>query len=121
MRLANERLGLRTRYERPGSLQRTSTLAFSEVDLDEAEEAGAEAVRLGLAGRSDVMVALQRWSGPGYRVEMKAIPLEMVAHQEQQLPDAFIAPSGIDVTAEFVAYARPLIGGPLPRSYRVGL
>jgi len=121
VRLANERLALRTRYERPGSLQRTSVLALSNVDLDEAEGVGAEAVQLALAGRSDLMVAIQRPGDPPYRPEMTSIPLEMVAHQEQRLPDAFISPNGIDVTAEFVAYARPLIGGPLPRSHRLGL
>jgi 6-phosphofructokinase 1 len=106
-------LGLRARYERPGSLQRTSALAISDVDLAEARGAGAEAVRLALEGQTDVMVTLQRL-GPPYAVAYGAVALEMVAQHERQLPDEFIAPSGTDVTDAFLDYARPLIGGPLP-------
>jgi ATP-dependent phosphofructokinase / diphosphate-dependent phosphofructokinase len=118
-RMSQERLGIRTRYERPGSHQRTSALTISEVDLDEAEAAGAEAVRRALGGESDVMVAIQRADGPDYAPRYTTIPLESVAHQERLLPDAFIASSGTDVTDAFLAYARPLIGGPLPPIHRL--
>ena len=48
--MVQSELGLRARYERPGSLQRTAQWALSETDLMEAGRAGAEAVRLALAG-----------------------------------------------------------------------
>jgi ATP-dependent phosphofructokinase / diphosphate-dependent phosphofructokinase len=117
-RMSQERLGIRTRYERPGSLQRTSALTLSDLDLDEAEAAGAEAVRRALAGESDVMIAIQRADGPDYAPRYTTVPLESVAHQERLLSEAFIAPSGIDVTDAFLAYACPLIGAPLPAFHR---
>lgn len=107
-------LGLRARYERPGSLQRTAAAMLSETDVAEAHRVGAEAVRRCLAGESDVMVAMQRAAGPGYVITLAAIPLEEIAHQERCLPDAFIAPTGTDVTEAFLGYAGPLIGSPLP-------
>ncbi|MBN1442050.1 MAG: 6-phosphofructokinase, partial [Planctomycetes bacterium] len=38
------------------------------------------------------------------------VPLEKVANTVRQLPPGWIAPSGIDVTDDFIAYAAPLIG-----------
>jgi 6-phosphofructokinase 1 len=119
-RAVQSNLGLRARYERPGSLQRTSVMALSSTDVREARQVGADAVRRALAGESDVMVAIQRArpGGSGYGIELTAIPLEQVAHQERLLPDEFIAPSGTDVTEAYLDYARPLIGDPLPPYWR---
>jgi ATP-dependent phosphofructokinase / diphosphate-dependent phosphofructokinase len=112
-------LGLRARYERPGSLQRSSAWALSKTDLKEAGLAGADAARRALAGESDVMVAIQRTGDSPYRVGYDAVPLVDVAARERRMPDEFIAESGIDVTDAFLAYGRPLIGGPLPPSLRL--
>ena len=38
------------------------------------------------------------------------VPLEQVANSERTFPAAWIAPSGCDVTDDFVRYARPLVG-----------
>ncbi|HZT09379.1 MAG TPA: diphosphate--fructose-6-phosphate 1-phosphotransferase [Chloroflexota bacterium] len=119
VRAVQSRLGLRARYERPGSLQRTSAAMLSAVDVEEAEAAGAHAARLALRGESDVMVAIQRREGRGYAVRFGAIPLELVAHQERRMPDEYIASSGIDVTDAYVAYGRPLIGAPLDPTFRL--
>jgi 6-phosphofructokinase 1 len=114
-RVVQAELGLRTRYDRPGSLQRSSASALSSVDVKEARSAGAEAVRLALAGESDVMVAIQRSPGVSYAAHFTTIPLDEVAHHERKMPDEFIASSGTDVTQAFYEYAQPLIGDPLPR------
>lgn len=113
-RVTQAELGLRTRYDRPGSLQRSSASALSSVDVEEARSAGAEAVRRARAGESDVMVAIQRSPGASYAAYFTAIPLDHVAHHERMMPNDFIAPSGTDVTQAFYEYARPLIGEPLP-------
>ena len=117
-RMSHAQLGLRTRYERPGSLQRTSVLSLSDVDVREAELVGGEAVRWALNDASDVMVAMVRSSADPYAVDLTKVPLESIAHQEQKLPDEMIAASGTDVTEAFLSYARPLIGGALPPIHR---
>jgi len=114
-RQVQSELGLRARYERPGSLQRTAQWALSETDLMEAEMAGAEAVRVAVAGGCDVMVAIQRTGDAPYAVTYETVPLESVAQQYRAMPDELIADSGTDVTEAFVQYARPLIGEPLPK------
>ncbi len=118
-RLVQAELGLRARAERPGSLQRTAFTMLSDTDVSEARQAGATAHALAGGGASDVMVAIQRVPGRAYAVRFGALPLEEIAHQERRLPDEFIAPSGTDVTDAFLAYARPLIGAPLPEAIRL--
>jgi ATP-dependent phosphofructokinase / diphosphate-dependent phosphofructokinase len=118
-RAAQSTLGLRARFDRPGSLQRTSAWALSKVDLKEAGLAGADAVRRAIEGESDVMVAIQRVGDSPYRARYDTIPLTEVAARERRMPDEFIAPSGINVTEAFLSYGRPLIGGPLPPAIRL--
>ena len=45
-----EKLGVRARWDMPGSIQRMSSAHFSEVDLKEARACGARAVRFALRG-----------------------------------------------------------------------
>ncbi len=118
-RLVQTELGLRARAERPGGLQRTAFTALSDVDVAEARRCGAMAWELARDGASDVMVAIQRATGGTYAVQLGTIPLVEVAHQERRLSDDFIAATGTDVSDAFLAYARPLIGGPLPEAVRL--
>lgn len=106
-------LGVKARWDKPGTIQRVSMLAASPVDLAEAYQVGRAAVRHAVEGRDGAMVTLVRESSDPYRCVTGLAPLERVANAERTVPDAFIAPDGSDVTEAFLAYARPLIGGPL--------
>jgi 6-phosphofructokinase 1 len=112
-------LGLRARYDRPGTIQRMSMALASPVDLAEAEAVGREAVRLALAGVSDRMVTLVRESDEPYRCGLGLADLTAIAHTERPLPDAFIGADGRSLTDAFVAYARPLLGAALPEYARL--
>lgn len=107
-------LGLRARYDRPGTIQRMSMALASPVDLDEAEAVGREGVRLALAGVSDRMVTLVRESDEPYRCGLGSVELAAIANTERHLPDAFIGAGGRSLTPAFAAYARPLLGAPPP-------
>jgi 6-phosphofructokinase 1 len=67
------------------------------------------------------MITLERVSASPYRCEAGLAPLEKVANAERPIPDEFISPDRADVTEAFLDYARPLIGGPLPRYARLKL
>jgi ATP-dependent phosphofructokinase / diphosphate-dependent phosphofructokinase len=112
-RAVTQELGLRARFDKPGTIQRMSMALASPVDLDEAYLAGSHAVRYALRGRSDQMVVLVRVPGPRYRCTTDSVPLEKIANVVKPLPPEFIAPEGNFVTPAFVDYALPLIGGPL--------
>jgi ATP-dependent phosphofructokinase / diphosphate-dependent phosphofructokinase len=110
-------LGVRTRFDKPGTIQRMATAYVSSVDRNEAELVGRAAVRELLEGASGVMVTLEREPGP-YSVTTGTVPLEVVANQQKRLPDTFINAQGNGLTDEFVAYAQPLLGDPLPMLVR---
>lgn len=103
-------LGLRSRYDKPGSLQRMSSLQTSPVDLAEAEEVGREAVRRAVGGESDRMISLVRDQNEPYRSHTGAAPLAEVANRQRLLPSDFLADDGVSVTPAFRDYALPLLG-----------
>ena len=107
-------LGLRARFDKPGTIARMYVDSLSETDLAEAVLAGETAVELMLQGISGVMVTLERVSDEPYQVRAGSIALEQVANRERLLPDEFIGPDGRSVTDAFRRYALPLIDGSLP-------
>lgn len=117
--LAEKRLGVRVRVERPGTIQRSLVACLSGVDVTEAEEAGRAAVRFALAGHSDDMVELVRAEGPGYACDYSRTSLSEVAGAVRPLPPDMLDPGGYFVTDAFAGYARPLIGTALPRFARL--
>lgn len=114
-----EGLGVKARWDKPGTIQRVSMLAASPVDKEEAFEVGRVAVRHAVEGRDGHMVTLVRESSEPYRWTTGLAPLERVANAERKVPDEFIVPEGNGVTEAFLEYARPLIGPPLPHYSRL--
>ena len=111
--------GLRARSEKPGLLGRSCSFAVSPIDSDESHRCGRAAVEAALAGCGGVMVALRRISSEPYHCETFLTPLASVANSERLVPDTWIAPSGSDVTLEFVEYVRPLLS-PIEHRRRFG-
>ncbi len=109
-RAISQKLGVRARWDRPGTLQRSSMAYVSEVDLAEAELAGRDAVRALRDGHSGVMVSFLRTPGPVYGIETGLVPLERVANRERKMPHEFLAKDLGDVSDAFRAYAMPLVG-----------
>lgn len=106
-------LGIKARSEKPGICGRASIAFQSQVDREEAIQAGREAVRAALRGESGVMVGFERIADKEYRVRTCLIPVEQVMLAERVMPDEFINKAGNDVTGAFVDWCRPLLGGPL--------
>ncbi len=106
-------LGLKARFDKPGTMQRMSMALVSETDWREAYDCGRAAVRAAVEGHSEVMVTLQRVSDGPYACATGLTPVANVANAQRLLPDAYLHPARPWVTDAFLAYARPLIGGPL--------
>jgi 6-phosphofructokinase 1 len=94
----------------PGTDQRHSMAYASTVDLDEAYRVGENAALLAATGQSGYMSTILRNPGPIYSVRYDKAPLVEVANSERAFPKAWIAPSGCDVTDDFLQYAKPLVG-----------
>ena len=114
-----ERLGVRVRDEKPGTIQRSFIPAVSPVDAREAEDTGRAAVRYALEGRTDIMAALERSPERPYSCATVSVPLAAVAGAVKAMPPDFLDPGEYQVTDAFLDYARPLIGDPIPPPARL--
>jgi 6-phosphofructokinase 1 len=93
-----------------GTDQRSTAIHASTVDLDEAYKVACHAVEVARRHGHGWMSTILRVPAPRYEVRYDKVPLEKVANSERTFPAKWLAPGGIDVTDEFVRYARPLIG-----------
>jgi len=98
----------------PGTDQRHNMIYASTVDLEEAYRVGQKAVQIAVEDGSGYMSTILREAGPIYSVRYDKVPLEAVANSERSFPEPWIADSRLDVTDQFVRYARPLIGDGWP-------
>jgi 6-phosphofructokinase len=97
-----------------GTDQRHNMIYASTIDLEEAYCVGQQAVQVAAEHGSGYMSTLLREPGVVYRVRYDKVPLEVVANSERRFPKAWLASGGVDVTDDFVRYARPLIGNDWP-------
>jgi len=98
----------------PGTDQRHNMIYASTVDLEEAYRLGQKAALIAAQDGSGYMSTILREPGEIYNVRYDKVPLETVANSERSFPPSWIAPSRVDVTDDFVRYARPLIGDHWP-------
>ncbi|MGD9612918.1 MAG: 6-phosphofructokinase [Kiritimatiellia bacterium] len=100
----------RVRADTFGYLQRSFPGVVSANDAKEAFAVGREAVKLATSKDIDGSVAIRRKPGKKYQTYFERVPLSSVAKETRHMPDAFIAPSGCDVTKAFLDYAKPIVG-----------
>jgi len=114
---AQSRLIIRgiARSERPGTRQRREIVYVSEIDKEEAYQVGTHAAQIALSRENGFMSTIIRKPDLPYKVNYDKILLDTVANSEREFPKKWIASNRVDVTDEFVEWALPLIGGPLPR------
>jgi 6-phosphofructokinase len=98
----------------PGTDQRHNMIYASTVDLEEAYRVGQKAAQIAVEDGSGYMSTILREPGPIYSVRYDKVRLELVANSERIFPASWIAEGGLDVTVDFVRYARPLIGDGWP-------
>jgi 6-phosphofructokinase 1 len=114
-----ENLKIKARFDKPGTIQRSSILCASTTDLQEAYLVGKMAVRYSVKGKSGFMVTLERINSPQYQVETGLVELEKVANKVRKFPGEFISKDHNFVTRDFLNYLTPLVGGELPRYVRL--
>ncbi len=105
--IIEKRLGLRARWDRPGTLQRMSACHVSEMDRRTARGAGEFGVELARRGMSGVEVTIEE-DGFGW------VEIEKIAEKERLLPEEFRKEETGLPTKGFYDYALPLLGDGLP-------
>jgi len=113
-RAIEEKFNRRARYDKPGAIQRMAMGYISSVDQKESYDIGKYGVDISIAGKSGVMVIVDRLSSSPYAIDYSEVQISAIANTERYLPDSFINAQGNFVTDEFIAYAKPLIGDALP-------
>lgn len=119
--IAKEKLNIKGRSVEPSVLQRVAIHLASGTDLREAQEVGVTAVETALAGKTDLMVCIQRVSNKPYLVRYDTAPLANVANHEKQVPQEWICDDGTNVTQDMIDYLRPLFRGETHVNYEDGL
>ena len=118
--MVEDELGVRSRFDRLGNLQRCFAFAASQVDLDEAYAVGQAAVDRACDGESDVMITIQRKSNEPFIFECENTSLVSVAGKTKTVPPEWLNEEQNGVTEEFFEYVRPLLKG-APESVTEGL
>jgi ATP-dependent phosphofructokinase / diphosphate-dependent phosphofructokinase len=106
----------------PGVLQRGTSLYASGVDIEEAYQVARKAVEIAIDEGGGFMATILRKGGTmqsvaqgaEYKPVFEKVPLEKVANSVRHLPPEWISDGGLDVTDDFIHYARPLIGNGNP-------
>jgi 6-phosphofructokinase len=118
--LCEDKLGMKTRNDKMGTLQRSFMYCASKVDLEEAYEVGRKAVELAAAGQTGIMVTLQRTASDPYAWTTGVTEFENVAEKKKDIPSGWIDRENADLNDDFVHYVRPLVEGVPPKAVRFG-
>ena len=108
-----QKLGLKSRAEKPGLLGRASIPCQSATDKAEAYAVGKYAVEAALKGESGYMVAIDAVRTPAYSSSLSLVPLAKVANVEKKFPLEWIV-DGNQIADAFFDYALPLMGDAFP-------
>ena len=111
--VVKNKMGCKVRGVELSLLQRCGAHLASATDIQEAQAAGAQAVKAALDGITDKMVAFERSTDENgkYVCGMKLIPLSDVANYEKKVPLEWINETKNGVKKEFIDYVLPLIQG----------
>lgn len=110
--LCAEKFGCKTRAIEFSLMQRCGAHLASKVDVEEAFESGAAAVKYAVSGMTDKMVVILRDMSSGkYVSKLDAVDLSIAANTEKKIPAEWIINNGTMLSKDFVDYALPLIQG----------
>ena len=113
--------GLKTRAIEFSTLQRAATHMASLTDINEAFQAGFDAVKAADEGKTGMMITLDRNGDDPYQCGTSAYDIHAIANVERAVPDEWITADGCGLNEKYEAYARPLIMGELTPMFVNGL
>ena len=111
--LVEKRLGVRCRWEKPGSIQRSLMDAVSTTDREEAYELGQKAIEMARSEMNEVILTIIRSDNQKYQYYIGSANLKDVAGKIKYLPENY-RPNEEGYTSDsFKSYLRPLLGNPI--------
>lgn len=94
-----------------GVIQRCAIHCASDIDLQEAYDAGYAALKYANAGNSGYMVGIQRDSNSPYKSSHFLVPADKIANNVKHFPKEWVNSCGNHVTDEALEYFAPLVSG----------
>jgi len=119
--LVRAELGYKYHYAIADYLQRAARHLASKSDVDQAYEAGKAAVEAAVAGKSGIMMTVDRVSSSPYVWKIGETDLSGVANVEKMMPSEFISEDGFGITQACRDYLLPLIDGENYPTYKNGM
>jgi ATP-dependent phosphofructokinase / diphosphate-dependent phosphofructokinase len=104
-------VGIKTRWNKLGTNQRSAMHFASQTDVDEAWLCGSAAVKKALSGVNGKMVTLVREGDKPYACTTGMAELSDVANGEKKVPQEYINEAGNHITEAMKDYVRPLVMG----------
>jgi ATP-dependent phosphofructokinase / diphosphate-dependent phosphofructokinase len=120
-KLVGDKLKYKYHYAIADYLMRAARHIASKTDVEQAYAVGKSAVELALAGKSGVMVTIERTSDAPYAWKTGSAPLDQVANVERKMPRDYITEDGFHITEKCRRYLSPLIQGEDYPPYANGL
>lgn len=102
-------------------LQRSARHLASQTDLEQAYAVGRAAIEKAVAGKSGIMLTIQRGKGKKYSWSIGEVALNKVANREKMMPRSFITQDGFGITRKAREYLQPLVLGEAYPAYRNGV
>jgi len=109
--LVGDKLKYKYHYAIADYLMRAARHIASKTDVEQSYAVGKSAVELALAGKSGVMVTIERQSDSPYVWTTGTAPLDKVANVEKKMPRDYITDDGFHITDKCRRYLSPLIQG----------
>ena len=120
-RMIKSQLGYKNHWAVADYIQRAARHIASQTDFNQAIALGKAAIEFALAGKTNVMLTIERQNTPTYQWNIGSVPLERVANTEAKLPPEYISTDGFSITPECHQYLSPLIQGEAYPPYQNGL
>ncbi|MEH6639550.1 MAG: 6-phosphofructokinase [Porticoccaceae bacterium] len=119
--MIKDALGYKYHWALADYLQRSARHIASATDVEQAYAVGKAAVEYAIAGKSGVMVTIERKPGKRYRWSLGEATLEHIANVERKMPRKFISRDGFAITEAAQQYLQPLIAGEDYPPYKNGV
>ncbi len=116
-----EKIGCKVRSVELNLPQRCASHMASSTDLEESVRVGRAAAEAAFAGKSRVMMTINRVSDAPYTTEIGSSDIAKIANMVKTVPAEFINERGNGVTDACCRYLLPLILGERPCHFRLGL
>jgi 6-phosphofructokinase 1 len=114
-------LGYKYHYALADYLQRSARHVASKTDVEQAYAVGRAAVDKAVAGKTGIMVTIERGKGKTFSWTLGEASLAKVANVEKKMPRSFITKDGFGITQKALDYLQPLIMGEDYPPYKNGI